>query len=87
MSRPGKRDPVVDRLDAAIRLMLEDQRDKNEDITVGDQILVLEDAGLSPAEAGKILGIDSGQLTKYIKKAKNKKLKIKLEKKKGKSKT
>jgi uncharacterized protein YuzE len=81
MSKENRKDPVADRLDVVIRLLLEEQRDRHEDITIGDQILILEDAGLKPSEAGKILGIESTQLTKYVTAAKNKKLKDKLSKK------
>lgn len=69
------------RLDALIRIALESQKVRDEETTIGDQILMLEDAGLLPSEAGGVLGIDSGQLTPYIKKAKNKKLKAKMAKK------
>lgn len=69
------------RLDALIRITLEKHRDNDEELTVGDQILMLEDAGLLPSEAGSVLGIGSSQLTPYIKKAKNKKLRAKLAKK------
>ena len=69
------------RLDALIRITLGNRKDQDDEITVGDQILMLEDAGLLPSEAGSVLGIDSSQLTKYINKAKNKRLKAKLAKK------
>lgn len=69
------------RLDALIRIALDSQKDRDEEITIGDQILMLEDAGLLPSEAGSVLGIDSSQLTKYTNKAKNKKLRAKMTKK------
>ena len=71
-------------MDAILRLMLEAQKERNEELTIGDQLLILQDAGLSPSEAGKILGISSDQLTKYVVAAKNQKLKEKIEKKKRK---
>jgi hypothetical protein len=61
--------------------MLEDQRVRNEGLTIGDQLLILQDAGLAPSEAGKIFGIASQQLTPYVKTAKNQKLRRKLERK------
>lgn len=73
------------RLDALIRITLDSQRNRDEEITIGDQILMLGDAGLLPSEAGGVLGIDSGQLTKYTNKAKNKKLRAKLAKKRRES--
>ncbi len=72
---------IARRLDALIRPMLESQRKVDEEPTIGDQLLLLEDAGLSPSEAGRILGIESRQLPAYVRKAKNKKLKLKAEKK------
>jgi hypothetical protein len=71
------------RLDALIRITLDSHKGQNEEINVGDQILMLEDAGLLPSEAGSVLGIDSRQLTKYVNKAKNKKLRAKLAKKRS----
>lgn len=70
------------RLDALIRITLESEKNRDQTVTIGDQILLLEDAGLLPSEAGGVFGIDSGQLTPYIKSAKNKKLKAKLAKRK-----
>lgn len=72
------------RLDALLRITLEDQKIHDEETTIGDQILLLEDAGLSPSDVGGILGIDSRQLFPYIRKAKNKKLKLKVEKRRQK---
>jgi hypothetical protein len=66
------------RLDALIRIALDSRTDQDEEVNLGDQILMLEDAGLLPSEAGSVLGIDSGQLTKYIKNAKNNKLREKV---------
>jgi hypothetical protein len=80
-------DPIVRRIDAIIRLLLVNQRVADETMTTGDQLLILQDAGLSPSEAGRILGIASTQLSKYLKVAKNQQLKRKLEQKRGKGRT
>lgn len=84
-SRNGDYDPLVTRLDALLRLMLERQREADDSITVGDQILTLEDCGLSPSESGSILGVESNQIPSYLRSAKNQKLRAKLSKKKGQS--
>jgi hypothetical protein len=76
-------DEISRRLDALIRLTLEHQRSHEDELTIGDQILILEDAGLSASEVGAIVGIPSKQHPAYIRKAKNKKLRLKVEKKKG----
>lgn len=68
------------RLDALLRIILDYQR-KNEGVNVGDQILVLQDAGLSQTDAGRILGVDGNQIPSYLRGAENKKLKDKLDKK------
>ena len=81
MPKDKELDPVSKRLDAALRLLLDLQRDRDPEITIGDQILVLEDSGLTQGEAGKILGVPSNQIPSYLRSAKNKKLKAKLEKK------
>jgi hypothetical protein len=76
---------VSSRLDAVLRLILDYQREASKsDITIGDQILVMMDAGLGQGEAGKILGVLSNQIPSYLKKAKNQTLLKKLKgKKKG----
>ncbi len=74
-------DPSTKRLDAILRLLLDHLRERNPEMTVGDQILVLQDVGLSQGEAGKILGVPSNQIPSYLRNVKNKKLKTKLEKK------
>ncbi len=81
MPKEEQRNPVAERLDAMLRLLLDEQRYREEGITIGDQILVLKDAGLKSSEIGKILGVESNQLTKYIIGAKNKRLKDKLARK------
>lgn len=75
-------DRVKKRLDVVIRLFLEYQREKDSKITVGDQILLMEDAGLPPGEAGSILGIDATQVASYTRYAKNVELKKKVSRKK-----
>ena len=59
---------VSRRLDAILRLVSDYLRE-NSDITVGDQILVMMDAGLGQGEAGKILGVPGNQIPSYLKKA------------------
>jgi hypothetical protein len=68
------------RLDALLRIVLDYQR-KNEGTNVGDQILILQDAGLSQTDAGHILGVEGNQIPSYLRGAENKKLKDKLDKK------
>jgi hypothetical protein len=63
-------DPVSSRLDAIIRLMLERQRGEDKTITVGDQIVTLESAGLQGKDVARILGVDVGQLPSYRRSAK-----------------
>jgi len=70
------------RLDAILRLLLEKQR-KDDSVNVGDQILMLQDAGLSQSAAGRILGIEGNQIPSYIRRATNKRLRDKLAKKRG----
>ena len=75
-SSPG----ITVRLDAILRILLDFQR-RSEGAKVGDQILVLQDAGLSQADAGRILGVEGNQIPSYLRVASNKKLKEKLTKK------
>lgn len=65
-------------LRALLRLALEEQRERNEELTVGDQILILQDSGLSQAQAARILGIPPNQTTSYFRNVSNKKLLDKL---------
>ena len=65
-------------LRALLRLALEEQRERNEELTVGDQILILQDCGLSQAQAARILGIPPNQVTSYFRNVSNKKLLDKL---------
>ncbi len=74
---------VSRRLDAILRLVSDYLRE-NSDITIGDQILVMMDAGLGQGEAGKILGVPSNQIPSYLKKAKNQALLRKLKRRKKK---
>ncbi|MHB8566454.1 MAG: hypothetical protein ACYC7D_10010 [Nitrososphaerales archaeon] len=74
---------IVARLDVILRLMLDFQR-KTEGLKLGDQILVLQDAGLSLTDSGRILGIEVNQIPSYLRSAENQKLAKKL-KKKGKT--
>ena len=79
MPSRNERDALVARLDALLRLNLEEIRAANENITIGDQILILQDSGLSRPEAAKILGISSNQVASYLRSVTNKKLLRKLE--------
>jgi predicted ArsR family transcriptional regulator len=81
MPRQRDVDPLVARLDALLRLNLEDMRTKDDNITIGDQILLLQDSGMSRTEAAKVLGIQTNQVPSYLRNATNKKLLAKLEKK------
>ena len=80
MSRRKEVDPLTARLDTLIRLKLEEMRDRDENITIGDQILILYDSGLTQSEAAKILGVPSNQIPSYLRNATNKRLLAKLEK-------
>lgn len=71
---------IVARLNGLLRLTLDQQRESNKTL-VGDQILVLMDAGLSQTDSGRILGVPPNQIPSYLKKAKNKVLLKKLKKK------
>lgn len=70
---------ITARLDAILRAILDFQR-KSEGAKVGDQILVLQDVGLSQTDAGRILGVPGNQIPSYLRSAENKKLKEKLAK-------
>ncbi|TMI57247.1 hypothetical protein E6H16_10690 [Candidatus Bathyarchaeota archaeon] len=70
---------ITVRLDAILRAILDFQR-KSEGVKVGDQILVLQDVGLSQTDAGRILGVPGNQVPSYVRGADNKKLKEKLAK-------
>jgi Fic family protein len=67
-------------LRALLRIALEEQRERNEDLTIGDQILLLQDSGLAQNQAARILGIPSNQVPSYLRNATNKKLLSKLKK-------
>ena len=60
-----KNDPVTDRLDAIIRLILDREKREDKEITIGDQLAKLESTGLRPTDAAKILGLDLKQLASY----------------------
>ena len=60
-----KSDPVTDRLDAIIRLILDREKSKDKEITIGDQLARLESTGQRPTDAAKILGLDLKQLASY----------------------
>jgi hypothetical protein len=79
MSKADDISEITARLDAILRLILDFQR-KSEDLKIGDQILVLQDAGLSRTDAGRILGVESNQIPSYLRGA-DSKLKDKLAKK------
>ncbi len=70
------------RLDAVLRLILDYQR-KSKDTTIGDQILVLMDVGLSQADACRVLGVDPNQAPSYFRSVKDTALLKKLKKKEG----
>ena len=55
-----KRDPVATRLDAIIRLLMEEQRPREPDkkITQVEQVLMLHDVGLTDSEIGNIIGYE-----------------------------
>lgn len=74
---------VSSRLNAILRLMLDYQHEKKKDMTTGDQILYLMDAGVPQADACKILGIDPNQAPGYFRSAQNKALLKKFGKRKG----
>ena len=69
-------------LRALLRVALEEQRERNEELTIGDQILLLEDSGLTQAQASRILGIPPNQAPSYLRNVTNKRLLEKLGKKK-----
>ncbi len=68
-------DAVSSRLDVIIRLLLERERKDNEEITIGDQIVMLESTGLKGRDVARIFGIDVGQLPSYRRGAKKAKRK------------
>ena len=65
-------------LKAILRLELEAQRERNEDLTVGDQILILQDTGIAQGQAASILGVPRNQIPSYLRRVTNKKLLTKL---------
>jgi hypothetical protein len=66
-------DSVSKRLDAIIRLLLEEQA-KDGKLQRGDQLLILDSVGLSTSEIGKILGQQSKDISSRLKKLKVKQL-------------
>jgi len=68
-------------LRALLRVTLEEQRERNESLTIGDQILILQDSGLAQGQAARILGVPPNQVTSYLRNVTNKKLFTKLVKK------
>ena len=80
-------EPVTKRLDAILRLILELQRERDKSITIGDQILLLEDSGISPTESGTILGVKSNQIPSYVRSAKNQNLRKRLQARSKRAKT
>jgi hypothetical protein len=81
LARDDSTAAIATRLDAVLRILL-DYQHKQEGVNVGDQILTLQDVGLSQGEAGRILGIEGNQIPSYLRDAKNQKLRSKLSKKK-----
>ena len=80
MPKPDVSPEITARLDAILRIMLDYQR-RSEGVKIGDQILVLQDAGLTQTDAGRILGVEGNQIPSYLRGAENNKLKEKLAKK------
>ena len=72
MTPNKKNDPVADRLDVIIRLLLDRERKQEKDVTIGSQLIMLESAGLRPTDAAKILGPDVNQLSSYRRSASKK---------------
>ena len=70
-------------LRALLRVALEEQRARNEELTIGYQILLLQDSGLTQGQASRILGISPNQAPSYLRNVTNKRLLEKLAKKKG----
>lgn len=67
----NEREPIANRLDAMLRLMLDEQRARDKTIKISDQIVMLESTGLEGKEVAKVLGIDVGQLASYRRYATN----------------
>ena len=65
-------------LKAILRLELEEQRKRTEDLTIGDQILILQDTGIPQGQAASILGVPRNQIPSYLRRVTNKKLLSKL---------
>jgi hypothetical protein len=63
------RDSINRRLDAIIRLLIEDQKINNK-IDIGQQILILKSAGLSTAEIASIIGVKATSIPSMIPKKK-----------------
>ncbi len=70
-------------LRALLRVALDEQRSRNEELTLGDQILILQDSGIAQGQAARILGIPRNQIPSYLRNVANKKLLAKLVNKKG----
>jgi hypothetical protein len=73
-SENNKRDLIATRLDAIIRLLMEEQRLRT-DVTLNDQVLMLHSAGLKDTEIGNIIGYERKNVAAIrtkLKKAKKK---------------
>ena len=58
-------DPISLRLDALIRLIVEYQKRK-ENLKIGEQILILESAGLPRSDIARILGVKSTSIPSML---------------------
>lgn len=70
-SASSANDDIVKRLDALIRLTLEEQRGRDDKLTIGDQIVMLESAGLAGKDVARIMELDVNQLPSYRRRAKS----------------
>ena len=68
-SEGGEPDAATKRLDALIRLTLEEQISRKS-LKRKDQLLILDSVGLSSADIGRILGQPSKDVASNLKKAK-----------------
>ena len=70
MKKEPNTESITKRLDAIIRLMIEDQKVNNKS-DVGQQILVLKSVGLSTAEIARILGVKTTSIPSMTPKRKS----------------
>jgi type 1 fimbria pilin len=67
--------PTVKRLDAIISILLENQ--KNDNVSIGQQVLMLTSAKFSQTEIAGILGVKSSSIPSYLRYERTKKNKTK----------